>query len=71
MGPKYNDKCSIRVAQTEENTQRREEGNVKTEAEIEMMWPQVKKYLGMMAATRSWKRQEGFFLEPLKGAWPC
>lgn len=30
MGPKYNDRCSIRNAETEEKTHRRGEGDVKT-----------------------------------------
>ena len=35
----------------------REEGHVKTEAEIRVMLPQAKEHQEMPGATRSWKRE--------------
>ena len=40
----------VNLRQTEEKTQRREEGNVTTEAKIRVIWPQVKECIQLPEA---------------------
>ncbi|XP_044775816.1 cell surface glycoprotein CD200 receptor 2-like [Neomonachus schauinslandi] len=44
---------------------------MKIDAEIEMTHLQAKEYQGLLAATKSWKKHGGFFLELLEGTQPC
>lgn len=68
MGPTHNDMCSVRDAQTEENMHRRGGGTVNTEAGTGEMWPQAKNCLGLLAASRSWKRQGRILPRAFKGS---
>lgn len=54
--------------QGEETQLQREDGHVKTEAEIGAMLPQAKKVLEIPQTGRS---KEGFLLETLNGTQPC
>ena len=61
----------IRRGKTTQRHTHREEGHVKTEAEIGVMQPQAKECQGLTAIVRSWKRQGKILSRVPEGAQLC
>nr|BAE00360.1 unnamed protein product [Macaca fascicularis] len=68
VGPKYHHTYPYKREGKEDytNTHRRRGSNVTVEAEIDVATSQ-----GLLAATKSWKRQTDSSLEHLEGIQPC